>query len=103
MGWVLSQFDAYQVAKSYYLECKKQKVPYFLHGQLMRAASSIVLNIAEGSAKRSPADQKRFYGIALGSLRECQAITDMENKSSQTLTELSDRLGAMLFKMSRKT
>ncbi len=67
----------------------------------MRASSSIALNLAEGSGKRTPQDQRRFYAIAFGSLRECQAILDLEDIKDPVVIELANRLVAMLFKMSR--
>ena len=42
-----------------------------------RAASSIVLNLAEGRGRGTRADQKRFFHMAFGSVRECQAILDI--------------------------
>ena len=38
--------------------------------QLLRAIGSISANIAEGFGRSSAADRNRFFGIALGSLRE---------------------------------
>ena len=37
----------------------------------------IVLNIAEGAGRFSPADKARFYAIARGSATECAAIVDI--------------------------
>jgi four helix bundle protein len=44
-----------------------------LHPQLIRAATSIVLNIAEGSTSQSDTEQRRFLGMALRSLIETVA------------------------------
>jgi four helix bundle protein len=98
---MLKNFEAYQVAKEFYWTCKGLKLPRFLRDQLLRASSSVALNIAEGSGKRTPEDQSRFYSIALGSLRECQGILDLEQIDNPKISALADRLGAMLFKLSR--
>jgi four helix bundle protein len=42
-----------------------------LAGQLLRAVASISANIAEGYSRSTRGDRLRFYGYALGSLREC--------------------------------
>ncbi len=81
--------------------CKSLKVPRFLREQLLRASSSVALNVAEGSGKRTPKDQSHFYTIALGSLRECQAILELERVDNPELKDLTNQLGAMLFKLSR--
>jgi four helix bundle protein len=63
-----------------------------------RASESIVLNLAEGSTKPSPVERRKFYRISLGSLREIQAIFDL-----QGFTELkneADCLGSHLYKLS---
>lgn len=46
---------------------------YNLKSQIRRAATSITLNIAEGSSGLSDAEQARFIGIALRSLVETVA------------------------------
>jgi len=48
-----------------------------IRDQLKRAATSIPLNLAEGSGKMSNRDKLRFYAIARGSAMECAAICDV--------------------------
>jgi four helix bundle protein len=52
-----------------------------LRDQLVRASASIVLNTAEGSGRRTPADKGRFFAIARGSATECAAILDVARAS----------------------
>ena len=47
-----------------------------LKDQLKRAATSVPLNIAEGSGKTEMAERLRYYSIARGSAMECAAICD---------------------------
>ena len=44
---------------------------------LDRAATSILLNIAEGTGKYTSKDKSRFYDIARGSASECAACIDI--------------------------
>ena len=96
---MLANFTAFQVSKQFYWGCKELKLQRFLKGQLLRASASVALNIAEGSGKRTPADQRRFYSIAFGSLRECQAIFELERIKDPSLIKLADRLGAILYRL----
>ena len=55
---------------------------YNLKSQIVRAATSIALNIAEGSTGQSDAEQARFLGMAIRSLIEtvaCQHIIRRRN------------------------
>ncbi|MGZ3705753.1 MAG: hypothetical protein ACXWP1_07365, partial [Bdellovibrionota bacterium] len=54
-----------------------------------------------GSGKRTGPEQRRFYGIALGSLRECKAILDLEEIESPDLLRAIDHLGAILYVLTR--
>jgi len=60
-----------------------------LCSQLERAATSIVLNIAEGSTGQSDAEQNRFLGLALRSLLETIACLDIiERRGYSTANSL---------------
>ena len=67
-----------------------------LRDQLRRAATSIPLNIAEGTGKRQPADRKRFYYIARGSAMESAAICDVVGLISPELNPRVEELKKLL-------
>jgi four helix bundle protein len=48
--------------------------------QLHRAASSVVLNIAEGNGRVGPRDKAQFFVIATGSALECAAVLDIAER-----------------------
>ena len=48
-----------------------------LADQLRRAATSVPLNIAEGSGEYAPSGKARFYRIARRSATECAALVDV--------------------------
>ena len=96
----MKNFRCYQLAKTQYLEVKKLTLPRYQADQLQRASLSVCLNLAEGSAKSSVKDRRRFYEIALASHREVQALIDLI-----PLTELNknaDNLGGGLFNLIKK-
>lgn len=98
----LKNFKTFQLANDFYQNCSKLRLPLHLKDQLDRASSSIALNLAEGSGKSSPKDRKRFYSIALGSLRESMAILILANIKNPHLDDLSDQLGACLYTLVNK-
>jgi len=67
-----------------------------LRDQLDRASISIVLNIAEGCGRRSPADKGRFYSMARGSTTECAAILDLLGARGLVDDRLRNRARALL-------
>lgn len=95
---MLSNFKTYQLAKNLYFECEKQRMKDFLKLQLLRASSSVCLNLAEGSGKESVKDQKRFYYIAMGSLREVQAILELAHAPKE-VQKLASDLGGCLYRL----
>ena len=70
-----------------------------LKDQLVRAADSVVLNIAEGAARDGDA-RRNHYRIALGSAAEVAAVMDLLGTTG-TQTHDIRRVGAMLAKLTR--
>lgn len=75
-------FKVYKDAKDFYHEIVVviRSFPrgyWDLGDQLRRSALSVVLNIAEGSAKKSDKDFNRYIKNSLGSINECVAGLDV--------------------------
>ncbi len=92
-------FRAYNLAVEFYRAAKALSLPTHLKEQLNRASSSIALNLAEGNARATKADQRRFFNIAFSSLRECQAIIDLSDNESSALIAKADYLAANIYKL----
>lgn len=75
--------------------------PQHLLDQLLRAASSVALNLAEGSEGASLRNRRRFYRMAMASLRESQAILDLLSDHSNNAVKLADETGAWIFGLIR--
>lgn len=104
------KMEVYQKAKLYHVTCKSilqaSKNERYVDDQLARASYSIVLNIAEGSGRRSPNDRRHFFTIARASIFECVAIFDImllqKQVEEDTYIEqlnLSVELSKMLYAM----
>lgn len=95
----LKNFRTYHLAKEFHQECKQVELSGSLKEQLQRASQSIVLTLAEGSAKPTAKDRAKYYSISLGSFREVQSILDLIGR--EDLIIKFDRLGGCLFRLSR--
>jgi four helix bundle protein len=93
----IQNFRTYDLAISFYKSCKQIQLPYSMKDQLMRAASSISLNLGEGSAKFSKKERIRYYSIAFASIREVQTIIELEGLKD--LHPEADRLAASLYRL----
>ena len=94
---MIKNFRAYNLAVDFNRLANAIKLPCHLKDQLSRAASSICLNLAEGSARRTSVDQRRFFYIAFGSLRECEAILDLSSEENVEAKALADKLAAHIY------
>ncbi len=75
----LETFDAYRVSLDSCRACAPitSTLTAILRDQLLRASSSVVLNIAEGFGSPSRGVKRRHYEIARGSAVECIAVLDL--------------------------
>ena len=100
---------AYQKAKELKTLCVLLNIrhsavlPRYYQDQLGRAALSVILNIAEGTGRETIKDQKHFFVMANGSLREIQALIDCLNCFStnidfdvREINDLLNYIGALL-------
>jgi four helix bundle protein len=81
----------------------------YLADQLLRAGTSIPLNIAEGAGEYSSSEKGRFYRMAKRSATECAGIFDIckqlgmvDEELFVKGRELLVRIVAMLTKMAQK-
>ena len=98
-----TNFRTYTLAVLFYRQVLTLKLSKHLRDQLHRAASSVVLNLAEGSGRETRADQGRFFTIAFSSLRECQAILDLAVPTGAPLVGSADILAAHIYRLIQST
>ena len=108
------QLDVYRlvidyVAWAYFLAKELSGVDRHARDQLLRAAPSIPLNIAEGNGKGTNADRRRFFEIARGSALECAATQDcleacqmLNPEQSRQGKRMLLRIVSMLTKLGRR-
>lgn len=84
MAFRFRKFPVYKEAVKFRREIKEMAKEYFpkeelyvLFSQIVRAADSIVLNIAEGSDRGTDIDFARFLNTSLTSLNEVVACLDL--------------------------
>ena len=88
-----------QLTKEIYSLCESmpKSEQYNLSSQLKRASVSVVSNIAEGYARNSQLETKRFLDIARSSLVEIDTqlklCVELELISKEDLNKISDSLG----------
>ena len=80
-----------------------QRHQFSLGEQLRRAALSIPTNLAEGSGRDNPKEERYFYGLAKGSVYEVVSLLVMVGKRGQLSREVyrahyreADELAAMI-------
>jgi len=87
-----------------------QRCQFSLGEQLRRAALSVPTNLAEGSGRDSPKEERYFYGVAKGSLYEVVSLLVMIGKRGHLAREAyrehyreADEIAAMIVGAIRST
>jgi len=93
------RLHVYELAAQIARWAAKTNIRRTLKDQLVRAADSVALNIAEGAARDGDV-RKNHYRIALGSAAEVAAVLDLIDHDGTQATDIR-RVGAMLAKLSR--
>lgn len=96
---MLQNFRTFQISTQLYQETQKIKLPRHLKDQMDRASSSITLNLAEGYGKSSYKDQRKFFQISMGSLRETQSILILAGLTNSKAYAIADHLAASLYRL----
>ena len=95
----MKNFRTFDLAVSFYHQCKTLTLKGEAKDQLNRASMSIALNLAEGRGKPTTKDQLRFFNIAMGSLRESQAVFILHDLTSSEAWMSLDKLAAHLYRL----
>jgi hypothetical protein len=56
-----------------------------------------------GSTKTTLIDQNKYYTIALGSLRECEVVFELELINDTSLLQIVNQIGAILYTLTRRS
>lgn len=106
------RLEVYRKSRDFHITCKtilkNISAEKYVNDQLGRASYSVVLNIAEGSAKQTKPDRKNFFTTSRGSVFECAAILDILRQEEKindhdylSAIKLADEISRILFTMIR--
>ncbi len=98
-GGSVKTFRTLELAIEFYGMVENLSLSGNLRDQLLRAASSISLNLSEGNAKRSVKEKKRFYQTAYASAQECKVILKLAKAQDKTVIDTVDKLSAWTFNL----
>ena len=95
----MKTFKTLDLSVEFYEMSEKSNATGNLRDQLLRAASSISLNLSEGNGKFSVKEKKRFYKMAYASLKEVQTILRLLKVNDEAVLNKADHLGASIYKL----
>ena len=92
-------FRALSLAATFYRSAKNLPLSGNIKNQLLRASASICLNLAEGRGRHTLKDQVRHFHIAMGSVREAQAVLMIEDLRANEAWSQLDRCAAAVYRL----
>jgi four helix bundle protein len=95
----MKTFRTLELAIEFYQKTEDLKLSGNLKDQLLRASSSISLNLSEGNAKRTEKEKKRYYHTAYASCQECKTILRLAKIKENEVIDDADKLGAYLYNL----
>jgi four helix bundle protein len=95
----MKNFRTLKSAVEFYSLTQTLTLKGHLKDQLSRASLSISLNLAEGASRHTLKERKRFFNIALGSLRECQVLLMILGYENTEIWNSLDSVAAQLFRL----
>jgi len=100
-----TKLDVFSVSRSFVLSCYSDtklfpnEEKFALVQQIRRAATSVHLNLAEGSSRKSLAERKRFYEISRSSIIEIDTAFDIAVGLEYTSKEKLEQTGVLLIRI----
>lgn len=98
-------FEVYIKSKILYgkvLQVTEKVSNFSLKDQARRSALSVILNIAEGSAKKSDLEFARFLQISLGSVNELYACLDVMKDNGIISRDIFNKLEPECFEIAKQ-
>ena len=95
----MMHFRALDLAIIFHRAAKDAPLTGDIKDQLVRASSSVCLNLAEGRGRRTRKDQVKHFHYALGSIRESQAVLVIEDLVDSDLWIKADKTAASVYKL----
>jgi four helix bundle protein len=100
-----TKLAVFSESQKFALECYKitklfpQDEKFALVQQIRRAATSVHLNLAEGSSRKSEVERKRYYEISRGSLIEVDSAIGIAHELGYVNQEQLKVLGDLIIKV----
>jgi four helix bundle protein len=92
----MASFRTLELAILFHEKVERTPVRGKLRDQLVRAATSVALNLSEGNSKPSVKEKKRFFLTAYASCQGCKTILRLARSKNLATVQMADHLAASL-------